>query len=247
MIKKFSKKIKSVIYLPNENAEAKLLTHSIDIFKNLPLPSIHYIDQEGLEHTNTIPSKFLRMCNKNALLAIEALNDLNLKTEIQAMDKSRIGLYVAGPWSLLNIEVSNAVKREGLSPYSAMKNYSNPKFNLKNLLSHLPGHLSIHFGITGPANSFHDLNCAKHAIECATWDLKSNFVDMAIIVVLNTYDELITAAEQAYFFSENVFFECACTIILKQADLSNTDLVFKEPSSKRLGYLHPIQHLWDLK
>ena len=246
MNKIFSNITTGVFFSPDNSVEAQKLDHPVENFKTISFPKIRKINTQDLSCLQRIPGRVARIYNRNTLLAIEGLDELGFSNRINDNNRQRIGIYVAGPWTVLNHEVMNIYNNSDLTPSAAMRGYSNPKYYIKNMLSHLPGHLSIHFGVNGPANCFFDLHCVEHAVQKAIWDLKSNNIELAAIIALNTYEELVVALEQTEQNPVEYLNEGTAVVLLNKENLDTINIGSMKTAGENFGYLNSIKHWWNL-
>lgn len=200
------------------------------------------LDDHKLKFLAKLNPKNLRIYSRKMRWIFELLHQFDLKSHIENKDPFKIGIYVSGngyvtPWEVIQGSI------DGLSYEDSIRQFFNPKHSFKHNIGIVPAHISIHFGIKGPTNAFFGYPYAGNgALEKAKFDLEMGYVETAIILIFNVFEDNVQIAFQRYYnpFKSNVFQEGVRLVILDQ---ENRNYVLPEIAEKEkysLGFLSPL-------
>ena len=153
------------------------------------IPIVGFLDDSEMKLQHLLNPKNLRIYSRSAKWIFESLNTLNLAHEIESIDPFRVGIYCAGPGYATPWEIFKSRFNDNTNITNAVRNHYNPKHHFKYNLGILPAHISIHYQIKGPTNAFLKYpGGGKSALLKASFDLRMNYTDVAVICITNTFE-----------------------------------------------------------
>ncbi len=161
------------------------------------------LDDNELKCKAILPENLQRNYSRQVLWMFEGLEELQLRQKLNSYNPYRVGIYLAGRGYMFPWEVMQARKNEKLSKSKAMRFNFRPLHNLKYNLGIAPGHLSIQYGIHGPTSAFIESRFAPlNAYKKAKIDLNLRSVDLAIVIAVNIFEEILHVVKNKLFLKE---------------------------------------------
>lgn len=164
-----------------------------------------------------------RMFSRRMLHILMLLKQMQFEKYISNIKTDRIGIYCSSYKHLCPVKVIEAIQNEKISVSKSMRLNCNPNHTLINNGSILSSHISIKYNINGPTNFFEEgaatLLGSVKAYQKATFDLKLNIIDLALVVCGNFFDDFFSTSSQLNHvkFVNKKNKACISDIILKEA------------------------------
>ena len=181
----FVKRNSSVMFIGDKKNEHHLPEMFRGLVDNLAIP---YLKLDEFEIENLI-KKNLRLHSRNTNGLIYCLESLDILNQVKKYSNEKVGIYIACERHNLDGDLPNFCQNiNDLNYFELMREKYNPTYVIKNESGIIPGHLSIYFNLNGPSYTCTS-GSYDHLIEKATWDLKLGYVEIAIVGVVNIYDD----------------------------------------------------------
>lgn len=189
---------------------------------------------------NNVAKKNIRLHSKKCQLILECLHQLNFAEKSQAIDRDRIGLYIMGSHYNLDQEFPSYLpfQQSQQSLYSIYKSSLAPTHGVKSNTGILPGHISIFHDIHGPSFVMTS-NGPAQILQKAWMDLESGLIDLAVVGLVNDYDDPMVAGWHAKKQKGKTLTEAAGVLLIAKGEA--VPVLKKDISSLNyFGYLEGL-------
>ena len=211
-------------------------THSRLFDQRLSQLSTRLAPIENLDLTyNKTAAKNVRLHSKKTQWLLECMHLLNFSTIKKSYSSERIGIYICGPHYNMDDQFPDyPLKTAEPELVNVYRGHIPPTHGIRNHIGIVPGHICIFHEIHGP--SFVITSPQPELIFQKAWmDLQGQEIDLAVVGLVNIYEDPYLAAWHALKNPESILTEAAGVFFMDKS--SDRPLLKTMKTKEYYGYL----------
>ncbi|MFA6237030.1 MAG: hypothetical protein WC635_06850 [Bacteriovorax sp.] len=211
-------KLNNSLFIIGDETTTLSLAQLSDFGLNLPSLNVASLKPEDFTYNN-VANKNIRLHSRKTRCLLECLNYLKFDQIKNNYSSERIGIYINGSHNVLDFKLPGFSKLDSgeNSLYEIYRGNISPTHNVQNLVGIIPGHIAIYHEIHGPTFAISSMGI-NQILNKARIDLTTDAIDLAVVGIVNTYEDPMTLAWHSNKSENKNIAEAAGIILLTKND-----------------------------